>query len=199
MSGYAFSSEQVALFLRDYAHSRGAGLGVEVSALGREVITVKAPSSSIPAIDGTTISSGLCTRAYIDGDELGEVESIELPVLNMSGGDIEADSFFQAAKIGIDWVAISGGGGSSVCQVLANSEITAASGTTLGQGLGNKLKLSNDASQLISDGTELNIRNPWEEAIASGSMMTCYSSNAYYIVIQVSCPEEDDTETPETP
>lgn len=194
MSVYGFSSEEVAIMLREFANFRLSGGGFSEEPTGREVMIVQTPASPIPAYDGTTISSGDCTMVQIDGDEMSVASGIEVPVLNLTTEEIAADSKINVARLGDNWVAVAGGGGGGTAgtttyTIVANSGITAAVWPAAGTGTGDRWELSSGgASWSAVGGSSVDVRNPWEETIASGSRMICYKDGDYYVVIQASCP-----------
>lgn len=191
---YAFNDRGVAEELKRIANQSRGTTNHPRMAYGNEVILVKAPAEGIDAIDGSTITAGVCTKVYIDmsgvDPETAEDSSVEMSVLNTTSEDIGPDAIFQAARLGSVWVSVAGGGGGgkSVYQVVSTSSISAANGSLLGTGSGSRREISSNGTQLQSDGETVDIRNPWEESIESGSMMTCYHDSGYYVVIQASCP-----------
>ncbi len=195
MSGYAFSSEQVALSLRDYANSSLAGQGGTQAPLGREVIFAKTPSGGIGGYDGNEFSIEDCERVYFADMEYQEDPSCQIPVVNVEETDIDGDKIIKAVRVGTHWVAVTGGGGggggSTNYVIVASSGITASTWATAGSGTGDIWELaSGGGSWSAVGGSSVNIRNPWEETIASGSRMICYKDGDYYVVIQASCPSE---------
>ena len=159
---------------------------------GNELIIVKAPVAGIAAIVGTTVTSGTCTRMFVSqGDpdvDLSEDTAIEIEVFNTTSEEIAGGSYFQAARVGTSWVSVAGGGGSDIKQIVASSLISAASGLTVGSGTGNLHELNAGGTAYVDSTTSVDVRNPWEETIAIGSMMTCHKEGDYYVVIQASCP-----------
>jgi len=185
---YGFNSEDVAYALKGIGEQKLAGSGGDPAPTGREVIFVKTPEDGIPARDGDTVEEAECKRVYLDEDlELQLSDDQVVPVANTSETNIEGDIYVKAVMLGVNWVAVTSGG-SAVEQIVATTEITAASGLTVGTGSGSIHSLNSTGDTLVDSSNVVNIRNPWEEVIESGSMMTCHNKGDYYLVIQASCP-----------
>ena len=190
--GYNFRDRNVADELKRIAlHNIGSVTDPRLPT-GNELIIVKAPVAGIAGIVGTTITSGTCTRMFVNEGatdvDLSEDAGIELEVFNTTGDEIAGGSYFQAARVGTSWVSVAGGGGGSVKQIVATSSISAASGLTVGSGTGSLHELNAGGTTYVDSTNSVNVRNPWEETIASGSMMTCHKEGDYYVIIQASCP-----------
>ena len=143
-------------------------------------------------------SFGLCDIVYAGYDTPDNTDpaaitwmtGIQRQVLVLGEAKATDDEFLLAQEAGGKFVALGTGGGGGSRQLTATTAISAASGLTLGTGTGDLLELSNDGGSLISfGGSPVPVRSPFEESIALGSMLTCYFSKGFYIVIQASCPE----------
>ena len=195
---YAFNDRGVAEELKRFANERLGTTNHPRTASGNEVILVKAPAAGIVGIDGTTITAGTCTKVYIDmsgaDPATAEDDSVEMSVLNTTSNDIAGNSLFQAARLGSLWVSVAGGGGGgtgrTVHQLQATTGVSAASGLTTGSGTAEVLELQMPSGVYQGFGTFETVRNPWEETIATGSMLTCHLENGVYVIIQASCPSE---------
>lgn len=193
---YVFKDKNEAYELKRMAQHSLGSTGSPIVPTGNEVVIVKAPTAGIVAMSGVEITSGVCTRMFlntgIDPVEVTERTEFELDVFNTTAEDIAGDSYFQAARCGEAWISVAGGGGgggSTNYVIVANSGITAATWATAGSGTGDIWELATGGGSWSAiGGSSVNIRNPWEEAIASGSRMICYKDGDYYVVIQASCP-----------
>jgi len=109
---------------------------------------------------------------------------------------LAVDDEVTVIREGQKWITVSGAaGGSGASQsthmIVANSGITAASWPTAGTGTGDIYELASGGGSWSSiGGSSVNVRNPWEESIATGSRLICYKEGDYYVVIQASCPAE---------
>jgi len=193
---YAFNTREVAEALVHVGNREMARKAVNPSLLGTEIITVKTPVAGIDARVGIDCSSAECNLAYVNkSDELVDDPNVtKVVVYNTTGDDIAGDQYIAATRQRGVWVAsVSGGGGGGTTQttvtVVANSGISAATWPTAGTGTGDIYELSSGGASWSSiGGGSVNVRNPWEETIDSGSVMTCYKEGDYYVVIQASCP-----------
>ena len=195
---YAFNDKGVAEELKRMANERRGTTNHPRTATGNEVILVKAPAEGIAGISGSTITSGDCTKVYIDMTGVDPVTAedvnVELTVLNTTNEDIAGNAIFQAARLGSLWVSVAGGGGGGAQEmrtIVAYSAITAATwpSGTAGTGTGDIHELSVDGGGWSSiGGSPVDVRNPFQETIELGSVMVCYKEGDYYVVIQASCP-----------
>ncbi len=195
---YNFKDKSVAYELKRIANETRGQVSQPDQPSGNELIIVKAPTAGIVAISGTEITSGECTRMFVNTQptqvDIAEDTSFTVEVFNTTAEDIAGDSYFQAARCGTSWVSVAGGGGGGGggqqnFVIVANSGITAATWATAGTGTGDIWELATGgASWSAIGGASVDIRNPWEETIASGSRMVCYKDGDYYVVIQASCP-----------
>lgn len=145
-------------------------------------------------IDGTN-GQTLYLENQVDADGTS-TDDLEIDVVNfteevLAVGDevvlVFVDGRYCVFPLG------NGGGGESraTYTIVANSGITASTWPTAGTGTGDIYELSaNGAGWSGIGGSPVDIRNPWEESIDSGSVMICYKEGDYYVVIQASCPSE---------
>ncbi len=153
--------------------------------------------SQFTDIDG---SNGQSTEFVADLDPdsnpSGTISNLSVPVFSLAEEDIAVDEWvtlFQMSGYYFVLPSSSGGGGGEQQNfvIVANSGISAATWATAGTGTGDIWELSaGGASWSAIGGASVDIRNPWEETIASGSRMVCYKDGDYYVVIQASCPAE---------
>ena len=195
MSGYAFSSQEIAQFLKDYANANLSGLGGTQAPLGREVMFVKTPQGGIDKYDGSVFSQEDCDRVYFGEMDYQEDASCKIPVVNVEETDIEGEKIIKAVRVGSSWIALTssegGGESTSTYLIVANSGISASVWPTSGVGTGDIWELSSNGAGWVSiGGSSVDVRNPWEETIESGSRMICYKAQDYYVVIQDSCTSE---------
>ncbi len=195
---YAFKSKEVTEALVRVGNA-AMGRNPEFPAiLGTEIITVKTPVAGIDARVGVDCSSAECTLAYLNkSDELVDsTDHTNVTVYNTTEEDIAGDQYIAATRQRGVWVASTGGGGGggatqTTHTIVASSGITAASWPTAGTGTGDIYELASGGGSWSSvGGSSVNVRNPWEEAIATGSRLICYKEGDYYVVIQASCPSE---------
>jgi len=199
MALYGFKNKDAALALKTIGENLVAGNSGEGYPTGMEQMLVKTPSGGIDARAGDTCGEGVCTMVVIDGTDFLEIPSIEVPVLNSTTEAVAADTYVSVSRVGVHWV-VSGGGGSGggedeIYVIVAASGISAASWTTAGTGTGYIYELSSNGNGWsdTSGGFTIDVRNPWEETISSGSRMICSKKGDYYIVIQASCEPEPET------
>ena len=192
---YAFNTREVAEALVHVGNREMARKAVNPSLLGTEIITVKTPVAGIDAIAGVVCSSAECNLAYVNkSDELVDDPNVtKVVVYNTTEEDIAGDQYIAATRQRGVWVASvsSGGGGTAQTThtIVASSGITAASWPTAGTGTGDIYELASGGGSWSSiGGSSVNVRNPWEESIATGSRLICYKEGDYYVVIQASCP-----------
>lgn len=191
---YGFNSEDVAQELKRIGLSSIGGEGTDPDPTGLEVIFVKTPAAGIAGKDGSGVmSEGECTLAHIDGDEFSD-DSDTVDIINTGTDALSGDTYIAAVKSGVNWVPIvgsgGGGGGRTVYQLQATTGVSAASGLTTGSGTAEVLELQMPSGVYQGFGTFETVRNPWEETIATGSMLTCHLENGVYVIIQASCPSE---------
>lgn len=186
---YAFNDKGVAEELKRFANERRGTTNHPRTATGNEVILVRAPAAGIAGIDGATITSGDCTKVYIDmtGDdpETAEDVNVELAVLNTTNEDIAGDSIFQAARLGSLWVSVAGGGGgTTIAQFISTTTISA-------NGTGTANIRSYDGTSWTTDTITLyTIVNPWDDDVSSSKKLTAYShSTGDWIMIQAECED----------
>ena len=192
--GYNFKSREVAEELKRIAqHKMGTTNSPDVPA-GNVVIFVKAPTEGIDAINGTTITSGICTKMLINegttDTDLEERTEIEIEVYNTTGEDIGGNTVFQVARVGEYWVSLSGGGGgSSVKTFLTNSAITARSGSTAGTGTAVSYTY-NSGTGNYDTGAEsppFDIINPYTSSVSTSTVIQCHAVGDKWEIIQSEC------------
>ena len=186
---YAFNDKGVAEELKRMANERRGTTNHPRTPSGNEVILVRAPAAGIVGIDGATITSGDCTKVYIDmtGDdpETAEDVNVELTVLNTTNEDIAGDTIFQAARLGSLWVSVAGGGGGTTIAQFVSTTTISANGT------GTANIRSYDGTSWTTDTITLyTIVNPWDDAVSSSKKLTAYShSTGKWIMIQAECED----------
>jgi len=113
---YNFKDRSIAYELKRIANEGMNQVADPRLQTGDEVIFVKNGSEPIPAkSESGEISSGECTRMYANPNDDGTLTVTEhaemaFDVFNPFGEEIEPDEEFNAARIGIVWVKIGGGG-----------------------------------------------------------------------------------------
>lgn len=173
-----------------------------VRATGKEVqlakITATEPIEKKDDVSGD-MSYGDAVLYSYNQEGVKKDTDINVVVFNGTDTDLEEDDEVEVVRIGEKWVKLSGGGGvgSAIYQLQATTLITAASGLNVGSGFADILELQPGATAYIAlIGVPVDVRNPWEESIELGSMITAHKDTQdgvdYFIVIQASCP----TETP---
>lgn len=188
---YNFRDREVADELKRIAlHNLGSVTDPRVPT-GNEIVIVKAPADGIAAIDGTTITSGTCTRMFVNQGatdvDLSEDISIELEVFNTTSQEIAGDSYFQAARVGTSWISIIGGG--SVKTMVTNSAITARSGSTAGTGTAVSYTYDDTTGNYVT-GTEspaFNIVNPYVTDVSTSVVIQCHAVGDKWEIIQSEC------------
>ena len=194
MTLYGFRDKRTAENLKQFGETlRFNRTPTVVRSTGSETVTAKI-AEEIAAVDGTgKRSSGTAVVVQFDGaGDKGEINT-EITVFNSTSEVLAVDDQVQVVKEGAKWTTVAGGsgggGGSTNYVIVANSGITAATWATAGSGTGDIWELaSGGGSWSAVGGSSVDIRNPWEETIASGSRMICYKDGDYYVVIQASCP-----------
>jgi hypothetical protein len=117
-------------------------------------------------------------------------------VVNTGTDSIDIGAKFYCVRVRTQWHVVQGGMSApskTVYQIKATTGIGAASngGLTLGQGLGSIQELDSSGDGLVDlAGSPVDVRNPWEEVISEGSMMTCHKDGNFFLVIQSQCEEE---------
>ncbi len=196
---WAFKSKDVAEELRRMAED-SMGIAGNSNPMGTEVILAKVANSGDPveARSGDTVS-GPYTASVVrfgegETDLAATAAAEDVTFWNLSEQSYTDDNYIQLVKWRTYWIIppAAAGGGSSGSQnfvIVANSGISAATWATAGTGTGDIWELATGgASWSAIGGASVDIRNPWEETIASGSRMVCYKDGDYYVVIQASCP-----------
>ena len=189
--GYNFKSREVAEELKRIAqYKMGETNSPDVPA-GNAVIFVKAPAEGIGAINGTTITSGTCTKMLINegatDTDLDERTEIEIDVYNTTGGDIAPNAVFQAARVGEYWVSLSGG--SSVKTFVTSSAVTARSGATAGTGTAVSYTYDDTTGDYVT-GTEsppFDIVNPYNSDVSTSVVIQCHAVDGKWEIIQSEC------------
>lgn len=190
--GYNFKSREVAEELKRIAqHKMGTTNSPDVPA-GNVVIFVKAPTEGIDAINGTTITSGTCTKMLINegttDTDLEERTEIEIEVYNTTGEDIGGNAVFQVARVGEHWVSLSGSG-SSVRTFVTSSAVTARSGATAGTGTAVSYTYDDTTGDYVT-GTEsppFDIVNPYIADVSASVVIQCHSVDGKWEIIQSEC------------
>lgn len=188
---YNFRDREVADELKRIAlHNLGSVTDPRVPT-GNEIVIVKAPADGIAAIDGTTITSGTCTRMFVNQGatdvDLSEDISIELEVFNTTSQEIAGDSYFQAARVGTSWISIIGG--SSVKTFVTNSTVTARNSDIPGTGTAVSYNY-NKTSGLYVPGSEtppFNIINPYAAEVSTSVVIQCHAVGGKWEIIQSEC------------
>lgn len=159
---------------------------------GNEIVIVKAPVAGIAAISGTTITSGTCTRMFVDEGEtdvdISEDTAIELEVFNTTGEEIAGSSYFQAARVGTSWISVAGGGG-SIKTMVTTSAVTARSGATAGTGTAVSYSYDDTTGDYVT-GTEspaFNIVNPYAAAVSTSVVIQCHAVGDKWEIVQAEC------------
>ncbi len=209
MSGYAFNSQEVAMFLRDFANSGLVGHGGSQAPLGREVIAVKTPEGGLPSINDSQTTIVECKRAhfdnpYMDGaDQHADIESTDydkatVPVINLHSSSVAGNTFIQCTRLGAYWIAVTGGGG--IKTMKSTSEITARSSDVAGTGTAVSYECLDGVNYTL--GTEdppYDIINPYAQTVSNGIVIQCRAAvDGKWELIQAEC-EDTGLETPETP
>ena len=186
---YVFKDKKEAYELKRMAQHSLGSTGSPIVPTGNEVVIVKAPTAGIVAMSGVEITSGVCTRMFLntglDPVEVTERTEFELDVFNTTAEDIVGDSYFQAARCGEAWISVAGGGsgggsGDQMFQLQNAAEISAASGFAFGTGSASLLKINIGATAYEDAGEPaVAMINPFEEAIPSGAMITAYKKDSY--------------------
>ena len=177
-------AEKLSEFSKTMDFERGRKIG---AAEGHETILVKAPSDGIDAKASGQCSSAQCFVVHIT--ENGDVEdnTEEVEVWNFTEEDVRANAYISCFRFRESWV-FDGPSGTSLRQLTATSAISAASGLTFGTGTADLLQINSAGTAYETAGlADVDIINPWEESIDSGSMLTCYKDGAKYVIVQVSC------------
>ncbi len=205
---YAFKSKEVTEALVRVGNAAMGRKPEFPVILGTEIITVKTPVAGIDARVGVDCSSAECTLAYLNkSDELVDsTDHTNVTVYNTTEEDIAGDQYIAATRQRGVWVAMVGGGGDSteqedrMFQLIATSDISAASGLTFGTGSASLLKINITATAYEDAGeSEVTMINPFEEEVPDESMITAYkqlhtfsdaSTDYRYVIVQVSCPVE---------
>lgn len=188
---YNFRDREVADELKRIAlHNLGSVTDPRVPT-GNEIVIVKAPADGIAAIDDTTITSGTCTRMFVNQGatdvDLSEDISIELEVFNTTSQEIAGDSYFQAARVGTSWISIIGGG--SVKTFVTNSTVTARNSDIPGTGTAVSYNY-NKTSGLYVPGSEtppFNIINPYAAEVSTSVVIQCHAVGDKWEIIQSEC------------
>ena len=167
---------------------------------GEDALIVQVPAGeTLDARVGADVGTLLCEIQQLGTDATLSDSGNTCLVYNKSDTAFQAGEYLDVVRQKSLWIAVSGGGGggSAVYQLQATTLVTAASGLTVGSGSADILELQTGGSAYIAlTGTPVDVRNPWEESIEIGSMITAHKNIVggvdYFIVIQASCP----TETP---
>lgn len=201
MSGYAFNSQDVATFLRDFANSNLVGHGGSEAPLGREVILVKTPVGGLPSINNEKTTIIECERAHLDNpymdgaDRHADIsattyEKAKVPVLNLHTSDVAGSTFIQCTRAGAYWIAVTGGG-SGIKTMKSTSEITARSGDTAGTGTAVSYESYNGVTYTL--GTEdppYDIINPYAQTVSNGIVIQCrQAAEGKWELIQAECED----------
>ena len=205
---YTFKSKDVAKALVHVGNREMARKAVNPSLLGTEIITVKTPQDGIDARVGIDCSSAECNLAYVNkSDELVDDPNVtKVVVYNTTEEDIAGDQYIAATRQRGVWVASVSSGGENtpqedrMFQLIATSNIAAASGLTFGTGSASLLKINITATAYEDAGEpEVTMINPFEEEVPDEAMITAYkqlhtfgggSTDYRYVIVQVSCPVE---------
>jgi hypothetical protein len=204
---HAFKSGEIADALVEVGKREMAGGSGSRAPTGREVRIAKTPAAGIPA---ATLNAGemelesavceikqtgvaLTTPVTKSTNLVDGVTPAKIEVWNITDSTITGDTFIMAVRHGGAWIAATGGGGGTgrtVYQLQATTGVSAASGLTTGSGTAEVLELQMPSGVYQGFGALETVRNPWEETIATGSMLTCHLENGVYVIIQASCPSE---------
>ena len=186
--GYSFKDKSEAYELKRIAQQSLGNTGSPILPTGNEVIIVKAPTAGIVAISGTEITSGECTRMFVNEQatqtDITEDTDYTVEVFNTTGEDIVGDSYFQAARCGTAWVSVAGGGGgTSVAMFQSTTAITGNS-----EGTANVRTFDGTSWTVGTD--PFTIVNPWSDSVSTGKILTAYShSSGKWIMIQAECED----------
>ena len=160
---------------------------------GNEVRYMEA-TSEITALGGT---AGTGTAKIVDvGGSLAVADAASgtnVEVINTGTEAIASGEKFYAVRVKTQWHVVQGGGGgveSGMYVIVAASAISAATWPTAGTGTGNIYELIGSSWSDTSGGTTVDVKNPWEEAITSGSRLICTKIDGNYIIVQASCEPE---------
>ena len=198
MSGYAFSSQDVATYLRDLARSGMAGAGGSQAPLGRELITVKTPAEGLPPIVGDKTTIVECERAFLDvpykeaadtraNIEATEYEKAKVPVLNLSSSEVSGGTFIQASRVGMHWIAVTGGGAGTP-SYLCRSPVggLAARSTTNGQEFASQTEcdlyqINSNSGEILATGSTLMIFNIWSQPVEPNTYFTVQQIDGLFV------------------
>ncbi|MGI9447007.1 MAG: hypothetical protein ACR2NI_05045 [Pirellulales bacterium] len=192
---YNFRDKDVAYELKRIANESMGQVSQPYQPSGNEVIIVKAPTAGIVAISGTEITSGECTRMFVDSSsdpvDITEDTSFTVEVFNTTGEDIDAGSYFQAARCGTAWVSVAGGGGGTLLTLRTTSVITARSGDTAGTGTAVSYEATDGITYVA--GTEdppFSIINPYGKSVSSGIVIQCRGASGGKLeLVQAECED----------
>ena len=194
MTLYGFKDRSTAENLKQFGETMNFQRGKNVARkTGREVRIAKV-DATIAAVANDEWESG--TAVIIERKQDGTKVETNYGVMlyNTTDEDLVADQEVTIIRQGEKWITVTGaaggGGGTQATHtIVANSGITASTWPTAGTGTGDIYELSSGGASWSSvGGGSVDVRNPWEESIDSGSVMICYKEGDYYVVIQASCP-----------
>ena len=185
---YVFNDKSEAYELKRMAQHSLGSTGSPIVPTGNEVVIVKAPTAGIVAMSGVELTSGLCTRMFlntgIDPVEVTERTEFELDVFNTTAEDIVGDSYFQAARCGEAWISVAGGGGGTSVAMFQST--TAISGNS--EGTANVRTFDGTSWTVGTD--PFTIVNPWSDDVSTGKILTAYShSSGKWVMIQAECED----------
>ena len=194
---YSFRDREVAEELKRFANHNLGKTNTPRIPLGREVIIVKTPAGGIDA--STTITeSAECTIMYLDtsGDEPELVENtdVTMTVFNKESTPIGGSTIIYASRVGVHWMAVTGGGG-AIRTMKSTSEITARSGDTAGTGTAVSYEsLDGIVYTLGTEDPPYDIINPYAQTVSNGIVIQCRAAaDGKWELIQAEC--EDTTTT----
>lgn len=200
MAVYAFSSEDIALALRDLGANLIAGNTGDAGPTGSESFFVKTPAGGIDGRVGDACGEAECTLVQLDGVDLVEVESLSMNVLNPSTDDISGGSYIRIIRLGINWVVATGSGGGGTSQPTYQFKTTTAIGAgnpesgAVGDGSANLWTFSGTSFGIDSSAL-YDIINPWATTVSQDKMITayqCHSDSSKYVLVQSECEESSE-------
>ncbi|MGI9446620.1 MAG: hypothetical protein ACR2NI_03060 [Pirellulales bacterium] len=186
---YNFRDKDVAYELKRIANESMGQVSQPYQPSGNEVIIVKAPTAGIVAISGTEITSGECTRMFVNTQptqvDITEDTSFTVEVFNTTGEDIVGDTYFQAARCGTAWVSVAGGGGGGgspnyLCKAPVGG-VPARTGDTASQTDCDTYEINTQSGLISSTGSTVNIYNIWSQGVASSAYFTAKQIDGVYV------------------